>query len=258
MTWTWKCGPSWNATSPSATNRFTPLAPSVCRASSASCRATLNARIATVSLTSRINTACSRGTTSMWPCVMGWMSMNATTVSSSWVKLAGASPRTMAQKMQSLTGPAKLKGALLVLWLRFCRRGLGGRRRVGAVAAQCGFDRRRLIGDRSRAVAGSVDGHPLAAPPPSRSALAAVRSRQALHMRADADTLAGGDDCAHSGDEAILPDVLEEWSEQLGGATDHGLRVPDDDEQLFRARDGDVDAVGVVEEADGRPIVRAD
>src|SRR6266481_6583534 len=97
----WKWGTSWKAASPSITSRLAPAAPRVCRARAAICRATLKARIAAVSSTSCMSTAWARGTTSMWPYVIGWMSMKATTLSSWWVKLAGASPLTIAQKMQS-------------------------------------------------------------------------------------------------------------------------------------------------------------
>src|SRR5438477_11368260 len=260
MTWMWKCGTSWNATSPSMTSRFAPLAPRVCRASAAMRRATLNARMAEVSLTSCMSTACSRGTTSMWPCVIGWMSMNAMTLSSSWVRLAGASPFTIAQKMQSSpTADAKLKGALLGLRTRFrgpC--GLRYRRGFGAIGADLGFDLLyRFSAIAGLAVAARLDGHPLAPPAPARAAVSAMRPREPLHLRADANPLAGGDDRTYSGDQAVLLAVLEERTEKLRCATDDGLGVADDDEQLLRTRDGDVDPVGVVEEADGRAVVRA-
>ncbi len=89
------------------TMRFTPLAPNVWRATAASLRATRKVRIAAVSLTSVIRTACSRGSTSMCPCVIGWTSMKATTVSSWYVKLAGDSPRTISQKTHWSLMPPK-------------------------------------------------------------------------------------------------------------------------------------------------------
>src|SRR5438270_3170709 len=242
------------------TSRFAPLAPRVCRASAAIRRATLNERMAEVSLTSCMSTACSRGTTSMWPCVIGWMSMNAMTLSSTWVRLAAASPLTIAQKMQSSpTADAKLKGALLGLrtWFRG-RCGLGHRRGFEAVGADLGFD--LLCGFSAvaaLAVAGRLERPPLAPPAPARPPVSPMRPREPLHLRADADPLAGGDDRAYSGDEAVLLAVLEERTEKLRCATDDRLGVADDDEQLLRARDGDVDPVGVVEEADGRAVVRA-
>src|SRR6266851_4316975 len=251
MTWMWKWGTSWKATSPSMTSRLAPAAPSVCRARAAICRATLKARIAAVSSTSCMSTACARGTTSMWPWVIGWMSMKATTLSSWWVKLAGASPLTIAQKMQSslkLACPAPE-----------VRRRLGRGRGVGTVRVErCVDISTRFNAHRRLSIAARFQRDPLPTAPPARAPVAAIGSGQPLHLRADADALARGDHGADPCDQPVLFAVLEQRPEQLGRSTDHGLRVADDDQQLLGARDGHIDSVGVVEEADGRAVVRAD
>ena len=81
--------------------------------------------------------------------------------------------------------------------------------------------------------------------------------RQALDLGADAHTLARRHHRADPGHQALLLAVLEERAEQLGRAADHRLGIADDDEQLLGAGDGDVDPVGVVQEADRGAVVGA-
>src|SRR5437763_13228637 len=260
MTWTWKCGTSWYAASPSMTRMLIPLAPSVCRAIAASLRATRKVRIADVSLMSVISTACSRGTTSMCPWVMGWMSMKATTVSSWYTQLAGEVPWTMSQKTHwSLTAlELSRRNRLFSLRTRFHRSRFRNpiRLRRGLTLEWLGpvrRHRRLAVRDRLARV-----GRPLSAPPPACPAVAPARPGEALDLGADADALAGRDDRAHPRDQSLLLAVLEQRAEQLGRAADDRLRVADDDQQLLGARDGDVDPVGVVQEADRGAVVGAD
>ena len=112
-----------------------------------------------------------------------------------------------------------------------------------------------LARQRGRAVARRVHRHPLPAPTPSGAAVAAVRPRQALDLRADSDPLARGHDGADPRNEPVFLAVLEQRPEQLGCASDHGFRVTNDDEELLRAGDRDVDPVGVVEESNCRAVV---
>src|SRR5579872_2020546 len=133
----------------------------------------------------------------MWPCVMGWMSMNATTVSSEWTKLASASPRMMLQKTHSSAmGERKLRswGGLFGRGRRAdglgLRGRLGRRQRLDAVGVLDRFRRhlggRRLAVRRRRAVL-----RPVAPPPATGSPVAPVRPREALHLRPDSHALAG-------------------------------------------------------------------
>src|SRR5439155_18806847 len=103
---------------------------------------------------------------------------------------------------------------------------------------------------------GAVERRPLTSPAPSGTPLAAVRARKPLHLGSDAHSLAGGHDRANSRNQALRLGVLEQRTEKLGRAADHGLGVADDHEQLLGPRDGDVDTVGFVEDSDGGPIVR--
>src|SRR5438552_1666065 len=223
MTWTWKCGTSWNATSPSATNRFTPAAASVWRTSAASLRATLNVRMAAVSFRSAIRTACSRGTTSMWPCVIGWTSMNATTLSSWYVKLAGDSPRRISQKTHwPLNSTRSLIGRSGIgVGLSIDRGGLGLERRltVGRSLGAGGFEQRfRAVRRHLRlAVRGALHRGATATPAP-RPAVTAVRPGQALDLGADAHALARRHHRADPGHQALVLAVLEKRAEQLGRA----------------------------------------
>ena len=52
---------------------------------------------------SAILSKCTLGITSVWPVFTGLMSMNATTLSSSYTMLAGAFPETIRQKIQPCT-----------------------------------------------------------------------------------------------------------------------------------------------------------
>src|SRR5437867_2298939 len=62
---------------------------------------------------------------------------------------------------------------------------------------------------------------------------------------------------ATAGHQALLLAVLEQRAEQLRRAPNHRLGVAHDHEQLLRPRDGDVDAVRVVQESDRGAVVRA-
>src|SRR5438270_2952916 len=101
----------------------------------------------------------------------------------------------------------------------------------------------------------------VAAAPPAAvlaPAVAAPGPGQPLDLRAHAHPLAGRDDGADAGHQPVGLGMLEEGTEELGRAPDHGLRVADYDEQLLGPGDGDVDPVGIVQEADRGAVVGTD
>src|SRR5713101_3719623 len=194
----------------------------------------------------------------MWPWVIGWMSMNATMVSSWWTKLASASPLTIWQNTQSTAIATKLsQEARRPVWL--IPRGWGAKP-PPAQPRGCARIRwsqiPRAARRAARRQAASWRRRRWRRPPsPPAPPVPAMRPGEALHLRPDAHPLAGCDHGAHAGHQPVLLRVLEQRSEQLGRAADDGLRVADDDQQLLGARDGHVDAVGVVEESDRCAVV---
>src|SRR3954452_16796986 len=100
---TWKC--VWNtvchAAEPNALSRLTPSAPSASFWRSATRLAIAATAARSASSISPTSVECALGITSAWPRVHGLMSMKASVRSSSSIFVAGSSPATILQKMQS-------------------------------------------------------------------------------------------------------------------------------------------------------------
>src|SRR5665213_3873494 len=88
----------------------------------------------------------------------------------------------------------------------------------------------RMLLCMSLAVGGALWNWVLATTPAPCAALATMWPRKTLNLRPDPDSLARGDHRADSGHQALLLRVLEERSEELGGAADHRFGIADDDE----------------------------
>src|SRR3954451_6833031 len=101
MTCMWKWKTVCHAAAPKALSRLTPSAPSASFWRSA-IRLAISATAARSSGSiSPRSVECAFGITSAWPCVPGLMSMKAIVRSSSSIFVAGSSPATILQKMQS-------------------------------------------------------------------------------------------------------------------------------------------------------------
>src|SRR3954447_18751614 len=101
MTWKWVWNTVCQAAAPNALSTLTPSAPSASFWRSATRRAMAAIAARSLASISPMSLECALGITSAWPRVHGLMSMKASVRSSSSIFVAGSSPATILQKMQS-------------------------------------------------------------------------------------------------------------------------------------------------------------